>query len=99
MTPLEAGLLAALIALPFHWLVQRELAKLDDPAYLRRHGVVILNTDVLQHSGAIGIYGGQEIWSSVTFKGMLYRFHHVSRREHAGPLELYVAPGVVYRTQ
>jgi hypothetical protein len=102
MSPLEAGVLVALLALAIRWLVQRELDKLDDPEYLRRHGVVIVAPTALEaHSDPIGSYKGSEIWGSVTFKGMLYRFDHIARareRERLSARELYLPPGLVYRT-
>ena len=102
MNALEAAALIAVLALPFHWLVQRELARLQDPRYLREHGVVIVSERALDHHSApIGRYQGREIWGSVTFKGMLYRFDHVAQeqeRERIGARELYLSPGLVYVT-
>ncbi len=101
MTPLEAALLVALGVLPFHWLIQRELARNEDPNYLRRHGVVIVRESVLQaHAERIGEYRGRPIWASVTFKGMVYCFERVAalgNETHLKPGELWVAPGLVYR--
>jgi hypothetical protein len=99
MEPLGAALLVALMTLPFHWLVRRQLDKLVEPEHLRRRGVVIVRSEALQaHSKAIGVYRGVPIWGSVTFMGMRYRFHHVTERERAGPRELYLRPGLVYLT-
>ena len=102
MSALEALGVFLLIALPLHWLVQRQFAKLSDPAYLRRHGVVIVSTRALQaHSAPIGEYKGQPIWGSVRFMGMDYRFDHVldeRARERLGAGELYIEPGLVYIT-
>ena len=102
MNALDAAAGIALLALAIHWLVQRELDKLDDPEYLRRHGVVIVAPTAIEaHSGAIGRYMGNEIWGDVTFKGMRYRFDHIARareRERLGARELYLPPGLVYRT-
>lgn len=102
MSPLEAGFLVALLALPFHLLVRHQLAKLEDPRHLRRHGVVIVRDSALDgHTEPIGRYLEREIWGSVTFKGMLYRFDHVARtqeREHLNARELYLDPGLVYVT-
>jgi hypothetical protein len=102
MNALEAAVLIAVLALPFHWLVQRELARLQDPRYLREHGVVIVSERALDHHSApIGRYRGREIWGSVTFKGMLYRFDHVAQereRERISARELYLSPGLVYVT-
>lgn len=81
---------------------RRELDKLDDPGYLRRHGVVIVSPAVLEaHSAPIGRYQDREIWGSVTFKGMRYRFDRVvseKERERISARELYLAPGLVYVT-
>jgi hypothetical protein len=102
MNPLEAAALVALLALPFHWLLQRELAKLDDPGYLRGHGVVIVSPAALEaHTAPIGRYMGCEIWGSVTFMGMRYRFERIvppRERERIGARELYLPPGLVYLT-
>ena len=101
MSALEAAVLVAILVLPWHLLVQREIAKLTDPAYLRMHGVVILNQSVLQDSAPIGEYLGHPIWASVRFMGMEYRFDRVQRaglRERVGPRELYLEPGLVYIT-
>ena len=100
MLALEALAVFLLIALPLHWIVQRQFAKLSDPAYLRRHGVVIVSTRALQaHSAPIGEYKGHPIWASVRFMGMEYRFDHVLEeraRERLRAGELYIEPGLVY---
>ena len=102
MSPLDAAVLAALLALPFHWAVRRELARQADPAYLRRHGVVIVSLSALDaHAEPVGRYMGRDIWRSVLFKGMEYRFDRIvpaRERERTGPGELYLEPGLVYVT-
>ena len=102
MSALEAGILIAVAAMPWCWLVQRELAKLRDPAYLRAHGVVIVKKSVLQgYADPIGEYKGHPIWGSVRFMGMEYRFDRVldSRaRERIAAGELFIEPGLVYVT-
>jgi hypothetical protein len=102
VSPLDAALLALILALPLFWLVLRELDRLGDPAYLRKQGVVIVLERVLDgHSAPIGCYMGREIWGSVTFMGMTYRFDHVARtreRERLSARELYLPPGLVYVT-
>ena len=102
MSPLEAVLLVAIVALPFHLAVLVELERLEDPGYLRRKGVVIVKESALTgHAEAIGRYRGHEIWQAVTFKGMTYRFDRVARpsyRHRIGPRELYLEPGLVYLT-
>jgi hypothetical protein len=102
MPALDAAALVAVLALPWLWLVRRELSKLSDPAYLREHGVVIVSERALQdHAAPIGEYLGQPIWASVRFMGMEYRFHHVQdrrKREELAPRELYLEPGLVYVT-
>ena len=106
MSALEASIIVVLAVLPWYWLVQRELAKLEDRDYLRAHGVVIVSQTALQaHSAPIGHYLGRPIWGSVTFMGMEYRFDHVvdprasrSARERLGPRELFLDPGLVYVT-
>ena len=100
MSPLEAALLVAALALPLHGLVLWQLTRLDDPAYLRAHGVVVVRQSALDgHAEAVGSYEGWPIWGSVTFKGMLYCFDRVRRpqdREKTGPGELWLEPGLVY---
>jgi hypothetical protein len=102
MSPLEAAALIAMLALPLHGLVLLQLYKLDDPAYLREHGVVIVIERALEgHGESIGAYQGHEIWATVTFKGMTYRFSRVERpryRHRVAPRELYLDPGLVYLT-
>jgi hypothetical protein len=102
MDALEAIMLVALLVLPFHWLVRRELDKLEDPGYLRRHGLVIVAPGALDaHTAPIGRYQDREIWGSVTFKGMRYRFDRIvseGDRERISARELYLAPGLVYVT-
>ena len=101
MTPLDAAALVLCLALPLHWMVVRHLTRLEDPAYLRRHGIVIERESTLEHCAApIGAYLGRPIPGAVTFMGMEYRFAHViahGARERIGPGELYLAPGLVYR--
>ena len=100
MSPLEVLIVFLLMALPAWWLVQRELDKLEDPRYLREHGVVIVSESALQaHSEPIGEYMGHPIWGSVRFMGMEYRFDHVldrRARERLAPGELFLDPGLVY---
>ena len=100
MSALEALVVILLIALPWWWLVHRELDKLADPTYLRAHGVVIVSESALQeHSEPIGQYLGHPIWGSVRFMGMDYRFDHVQdarKRERLAPGELFLEPGLVY---
>jgi len=102
VSPLDAALLALILALPLFWLVFRELDRLDDPAYLREQGVVIVLDRVLEaHSAPIGRYLDREIWGSVTFMGMRYRFDRIvppRERERISERELYLPPGLVYVT-
>jgi hypothetical protein len=102
VTPIEAALLVVLCTLPFHYCVQRELRKLSDPDYLRKHGIVITQLRALEgHAPAIGTYMGREIWAAVTFMGMAYRFDRIvtpGERERIGPRELYLEPGLIYVT-
>ena len=99
---MEALVVVLLVALPWWWLVRRELAKLTDARYLRAHGVVIVSERVLQaRSAPIGEYMGRPIWGSVRFMGMEYRFDHVldrKARERLEPRELFIEPGLVYVT-
>ena len=90
------------LALPWLWLVRREIDRLEDPSYLRRNGVVIVLERALEaHGDALGRYMGSPIWRSVTFMGMVYRFDRValpSEKERLGGGELYLDPGIVYVT-
>ena len=100
MSPLEAALLVATLAVMINFAITRALDQLDDPAYLRTQGVIIVADNVIEaRSGAIGEYRGGTIWESVTFKGMQYRFNRVlayADRERIGAGELYLEPGLVY---
>lgn len=102
MTPLEALCLVIALSLPFYWLVWREIERQSDPAYLRDRGVVIVLEKALDaHSEPIGQFMDHPIWATVTFKGMVYRFDRVipaRHRERIGPHELFLEPGLVYRT-
>jgi hypothetical protein len=99
---LEALLVFLCLALPVRWIVQRELDRLDDPAFLREHGVIVVSESALQaRSAPVGEYRGRPIWGSVRFKGMTYRFDRVidlRLRERVGPRELFLDPGLVYIT-
>jgi hypothetical protein len=103
MPALEVIAIVVLLALPWLWLVRRELARLSDSAYLRAHGVVIISESALQgHAPAIGEYMGHPIWASVRFMEMDYRFDRVqpgNRRECLAPRELFIDPGLVYVTE
>lgn len=99
---LEALLVFLCLALPVRWIVQRELDRLDDAAYLREHGVIIVSERALQaHSAPVGEYRGRPIWGSVRFKGMTYRFDRIvepRERERLRARELFLDPGLVYLT-
>ena len=100
MLALDLLAIVLFVGLPFCWLVQRELDKLNDPRYLREHGVVVVSERALQaHSEPIGEYRGHPIWRSVRFMGMEYRFDRVldrRAREQLAPGELFLDPGLVY---
>ena len=100
MSPIDAAILVLILALPLHWLVLRHFDQLSDPAYLRRHGVVLVSGQALQaHADAIGQYRGQPIWASVTFMGLVYRFDRITeprQREGISAGELFLEPGLVY---
>ena len=100
MSALEALAVFLAIALPIHFFVQRQLAKLADPNYLRAHGVVIVSRRAIQPCGeTIGEYQGHPIWAAVRFMGMEYRFDHVQdarTRERLEAGELFIEPGLVY---
>ena len=100
MTPIDAAAFFVALFLPLNWLVLRHFDQLRDPAYLRRHGVVIVSDRVLEaRSDPIGEYMDRPVWATVTFKGMVYRFDRVQpveRRDALRPGELYLDPGLVY---
>jgi hypothetical protein len=102
MSAMEALVVVLLVALPWWWLVRRELGKLTDARYLRAHGVVIVSEHALQaRSAPIGEYMGQPIWASVRFMDMDYHFDHIvdrRARERLAPRELFLEPGLVYVT-
>jgi hypothetical protein len=102
MSAMEAAVLIALAMLPFHVLLQWQLSRLTDPGVIRREGVVILKEEILEaHSEPIANYFGHEIWGTVTFMGMVYRFDRVAGsryRAHVRERELYLDPGLVYVT-
>jgi len=100
MSPIEAALLVAALALPFHLAVQWQLGLLSSPRYLRKHGVVICRDDVVQYGAeVIGSYRGRDIHESVVFMGMHYRFERVATPSYeVQPRELLLAPGLVYVT-
>ena len=102
MNPLEAVLLIFLVGLPFHLLVQRHLARLLDPKYLREHGVVIRREEILERrSGAIGAFSGRTIYESVTFMGMVYCFDRIAEpwyRTRVQPCEIFLEPGLIHVT-
>jgi hypothetical protein len=99
MSPIDALAVILLMALPLHWLVMRELAKLSDPSWLRTQGVVIVKPSAVRPAEPIGHYLGHPVWASVRFMGMEYRFDHVQdprARERLAPGELFLEPGLVY---
>jgi hypothetical protein len=100
--PLEAVAVAAALAYVIHRVIQSQLDKLCDPAYLRRQGVIVVAEHILQARCApIGRYMGCHIWGSVTFMGMVYRFDRIlepRRKERLAAGELYLEPGLVYVT-
>ena len=101
MTPVDAAVLALALSLGFLRIINRELDRAENED-LRRCGIVIVRERVLEaHSQAIGEYMGHEIWRTVTFRGLVYRFDRIqgqSRREQLAPGELYLDPGLVYVT-
>jgi hypothetical protein len=99
-TPIDAAVLIVLLSLPLHWLVLRHFDRLDDPAYMRRQGIVVERESALEaRAAAMGEYLGQPIAEAVVFKGMRYRFDHVldrRSRERIAPGQLFLEPGLVY---
>lgn len=103
MNPIEASLLVAALAAPLLMLVQWQLVRQYDPRYLRERGVTIRREEVLEsHGEPVGRFAGREIWASVTFMGMLYRFDRIERpayRTEVRARELFLEPGLVYLTE
>ncbi len=53
------------------------------------------------HSEPIGEFMGHPIWASVRFMGMEYRFDRIiprKKRDSIRAQELFLEPGLVYRT-
>jgi hypothetical protein len=102
VNPLEAAVLVAVLVLPFHSLVLWQIGRLQDPAYLREHGIVVVRESALDgHTEAVGQYAGRPIWGTVIFMGMIYRFDRIARpreKERIGRRELYLDPGLIYLT-
>lgn len=99
MNPLEAAVLAILVAMPFHLLLQRAVARLMDPLYLRTQGIVICSEAVVEPGEVVGSYRGKPIYGSLVFMGMHYRFDRVTLpalRERTQAGELYLEPGLIY---
>jgi hypothetical protein len=102
MAPLEAALLVAILLAPLHWLVTRELDRMDDPAYLRSQGVVVVKPEIVDPAEPIGWYSSQPIWATVMFKGMTYRFDRIvpaAKADGVGAGELFLPPGLIYRLE
>jgi hypothetical protein len=101
MDPLAAAALVIALIVPFHLLVRAQLRKVGIQERWRAESVVILEESALQsHSGPIGRYMGRDIWGSVTFEGVVYRYDRVQRPMQVANLqagELYLEPGLVYK--
>jgi hypothetical protein len=102
MNALEAALVVAVVSLIIHFLLQLELGRLCDPRYIRRRGVAIQREEVLEdRSEVIGRYHGRDIYASVVFMGMRYRFDRVAPRVYryrVAERELFLEPGLIYVT-
>lgn len=95
-----AVLIMLCLVLPLHAVVMWQFSRWESPEYFRRHGVVIRRREALEQVGTvIGAYCGAPVHDTVTFMGMAYRFHGIvppAYRVRAS--ELYVDPGLLYRT-
>jgi hypothetical protein len=100
MSPLEAALLIVVLTLPFHFLVQWQLALHCDPRYLRKHGVVIRREDILERSDEIiGRYRGRDIPGALVIMGMHCRFAGIVPPGYrVKTRELLLPPGLLYLT-
>ena len=101
MTPVDAATLVLALTLGFLRIIHSQLDKAAAED-LHRCGIVIVRERVLEgHSQPIGEYLGHQIWRTVTFRGLVYRFDRIqgqSQREQLAHGELYLDPGLVYVT-
>jgi hypothetical protein len=97
---LAATVIVALGFAPIIWLLRKQFSRLEDPANLLLHGVVVCRKEALDGvADCIGRYRDSDIYRYVTFKGMRYDFERVvplPRSFQVGPRELFVEPGIVY---
>lgn len=89
-----------ILMLPLHLMARHHLGRLGTPAYLREVGVIILRPEALDACGdIIGMYAGAAIYSTVTFKGMIYEFERIADPDYKAYIcrdELYLDPGLIY---
>jgi len=98
MNALEATALIGALVIPFHVLLQRQIARFS--AHVRKSGVAIDREEALEERGeVIGVFAGRAIYAWVVYLGMKYRFDRTVPRRYA-PMEreLYLEPGLVYLT-
>lgn len=96
-----AGALALAAGLAPALLVCRiEHLRRQDPAYLRRVGIVVRSTAALDDAGeVIGRYLDAAIYAQVRFKGLVYGFDRIAPpayKQALRPAELFLEPGIVY---
>lgn len=96
------GVLFVIVSLVPLWLIVRGLARIG---HLRREdladaGVVVRSTRAFDDvADVIGRYMGVEIYRSVVFKGVRYRYEGVAPPAFKRALrgrQLYLEPGLVY---
>ncbi|HVL37301.1 MAG TPA: hypothetical protein VM489_16650 [Burkholderiales bacterium] len=102
MELVDAALFAAILGILYR-LVQFDRTRLSNPRYVRNMGAVVGREQVRPEPEAevIGTFDGREIYASVQYMGMKYRFDRVvppSYQYRVAPRELYVAPGLLYLT-
>lgn len=98
MNALEAAALIGALVLPFHVLLQRQLARFAE--HVRKSGVAIEDEAAIESRGeVIGSFKGRDIHAWVVYLGMKYRFDRtVPQCRDVGERELFLEPGLVYVT-
>jgi hypothetical protein len=100
MNALEAAALIGALIIPFHVLLQRQLALLRE--HVRSTGIVIEDERVLEARGeVIGRWQGRDIHAFVVYMGIKYLFGRIEQakyRRRVRERELWLEPGLVYVT-
>lgn len=82
------------------WMLRKEIARLRDPDYWRKVGVIVKRLEALDEvAEVIGRYMGRDIYGVIIFKGIRYRFDRVAPQVYKRYIhgrELFLEPGLVY---